>query len=127
MNIGDIPISGLSPRDFSISPPAPEIGAIAARGDKALVKAAKDFESVLLHKLLQEMKDTIPDSGLTGGSEAKQVQGIFWSFLAQDIADKGGLGLWKDLYEQWSAQAADSSERIGDGAESGAAIQEQLL
>ena len=29
------------------------------------------------------------------GSE--QVKGLFTLFLARDMADKGGLGLWKDL------------------------------
>jgi hypothetical protein len=24
---------------------------------------------------------------------------LFWFYLAQDAAEKGGLGLWKDIYE----------------------------
>jgi hypothetical protein len=30
----------------------------------------------------------------------QQVQGLFWLYLAQDVADKGGVGLWKDIYRQ---------------------------
>jgi len=60
---------------------------------------AKDFESVLLHKLLEEMKNTIGDWGFDKDGASKQVQGIFWLHLARDIANKGGFGLWKDVYE----------------------------
>jgi len=68
---------------------------------------AKDFESVLLNKLLSEMKNTIGDWGFDDDGASKgtplcgnpEVQGIFWLYLAQDIANQGGLGLWKDIYE----------------------------
>jgi len=75
------------------------------RRTQALMRAARDFESVLLHKLLEEMKRTIPDSGLLGGAAAKQIEGLFWYHLAQDVANKGGLGLWKDLYRQFAQQS----------------------
>ncbi len=60
---------------------------------------AKDFESILINKLLEEMKNTIGDWGFDKDGTSKQVQGIFWLHLACDIANKGGLGLWKDVYE----------------------------
>jgi Rod binding domain-containing protein len=65
--------------------------------DKKTEKIAKDFESVLLTRLLDEMKNTI-GNGL-GEEEAgsEQVKGLFWLCLARDMSDKGGLGLWKDL------------------------------
>ncbi len=120
MGDNDLPISGL-PAAGLLGP----LGAGMPKGpyrlgakqtDKALRQAAKDFESVLLHRLLQEMQNTIPDSGLAGGGATKQMHGLFWSFLAKDMADKGGLGLWKDLYQQWSGaggggQKAASTEQ----------------
>jgi Rod binding domain-containing protein len=60
---------------------------------------AKDFESVLINKLLEEMKNTIEDWGFGKDEASKQVQGIFWLNLAQDIANKGGFGFWKDIYQ----------------------------
>jgi Rod binding domain-containing protein len=60
---------------------------------------AKNFESVFIHKLLEEMKNTIEDWGFGEDKASEQVKGIFWMYLAQDIADKGGFGLWKDVYE----------------------------
>ena len=58
---------------------------------------AKDFESVLLTQLVDKMKDTVGQSELGEDAGADQVKGIFWLYLARDVADKGGLGLWKDL------------------------------
>jgi Rod binding domain-containing protein len=70
---------------------------VKSADDKKTEKIAKDFESVLLTKLLDEMKNTV-GNGL-GEEEAgsEQVKGLFWLYLARDMSDKGGLGLWKDL------------------------------
>jgi Rod binding domain-containing protein len=62
-------------------------------------KIAKDFESVLLSRLLDEMKNTIGDWGMEQDGASKQVQGIFWMCMARDIAGNGGLGIWKDIYK----------------------------
>ena len=59
---------------------------------------AKDFESVFINKLLDEMKKTIGDWGYEKDGVSKQIQGIFWLYLARDIADNGGFGMWKDVY-----------------------------
>lgn len=67
---------------------------------KSAEKAAKGFESVLLYKLLEEMKRTIPESGLLESGISEQVQDLFWYYLAQDLAEKGGLGIWRQLHRQ---------------------------
>ncbi len=59
---------------------------------------AKDFESIFINKLLDEMKKTIGDWGDEKDGASKQIQGIFWLYLARDIADNGGFGMWKDIY-----------------------------
>ena len=68
--------------------------------EAALKKAAKDFESVLLHRLMEEMSRTIGHDELLSGPATQQVQGIFWMHLAQDLSDKGGIGLWQEIYRQ---------------------------
>jgi len=72
---------------------------------------AKDFESVLLTRLLNEMKETIGDGGFEADGASKQVQGLFWLYLARDIADKGGLGLWKDIYK-WLDQSKPTKTTV---------------
>ena len=65
-------------------------------------QVAKDFESVLLSKLMDEMKNSIVDWGLEKDAASKQTQGIFWLYLARDVANNGGLGLWKEIYQYLS-------------------------
>jgi Rod binding domain-containing protein len=92
--------------------------------EKKKEQVAKDFESVLLTKLLDEMKNSIVEWGLDKDATSKQIQGIFWLYLARDIANNGGLGLWKDIYQFLTnaehantAQQSDFGElsRVVDG------------
>jgi len=85
-----------------VSPPSPLKDLQALRDAPKITKeqAAKDFESVLIDRLLTEMKKTIVDwssDADAGGAIAEQIQGIFWLYLARDIANNGGFGLWKDI------------------------------
>jgi Rod binding domain-containing protein len=78
-------------------------------------QAAKDFESLLLNNLLDRMKETIGEWGFEKDGVSSQVDGIFWLYLARDMADKGGLGLWKEIYNSMPAgeqvkQSVNSSE-----------------
>jgi len=79
----------------------------ARKGDASpeVVKAAKDFESVLLHTVLREMSRTVGDSGLLEGAMTEQVQGIFWMYLSQEIGQRGGLGLWKEFLNHLPARS----------------------
>ena len=60
---------------------------------------AKDFESVLLNKMMDQMKDTIGDWGFEKDGASEQVHGLFWLYLSQDVANNGGIGLWKEIYQ----------------------------
>lgn len=72
----------------------------AERSDEQRKRIAKDFESVLLGKLFDQVQESTGGWGLEEeDGAAPQVQGLFWMHLARDVADKGGLGLWKDIYQ----------------------------
>jgi Rod binding domain-containing protein len=103
----DIPLIAPKPTDL--------MGAthVTRRDDPQLAQAAKDFESVLLGKMMEEMHNTVQDSGLLEDSGSSQIQGMFWNFLAKDVADKGGVGLWKDLYDQWTRSPAGGAAAQG--------------
>lgn len=66
---------------------------------------ARDFEGVLLGKLMDEMKNTIPDSGLLSSPTTKQLHGLFWSKLADAVAEQGGIGLADQLYTDFCRAA----------------------
>ena len=67
------------------------------------IQAAKDFESILVNNLLDQMKNTIGSWGFEKDSVSSQVDGIFWLHLARDISNKGGFGMWKDIYNSMPA------------------------
>lgn len=60
-------------------------------------KAAKKFESVLLEKMLDSMQKTVTDWDGDKSPASRQINSLFTTYLARDMADKGGLGLWKDI------------------------------
>ncbi|OHB45972.1 MAG: hypothetical protein A2178_03510 [Planctomycetes bacterium GWC2_49_10] len=80
--------------------PLPQTEGIENALDEKKVQVAKDFESVLLSKVFDEMRNTIPESGLVEDETSGQMQGIFWMYLSQDVSQKGGMGLWKEIYQQ---------------------------
>ena len=82
-------------------------------------KVARDFESIFIHQIIDKMKDTIPQSDLADSS-SEQIQSMYWSFLGDAIAEKGGFGLWKQIYEQMpkSSQAAAQLGSAVDAAKS---------
>ncbi|MHC4322643.1 MAG: hypothetical protein ACYSUX_00050 [Planctomycetota bacterium] len=77
---------------------------------------AKDFESVLLSKMLDQMKNTIGNWGFEKDGPSNQVHGIFWMYLARDISNNGGIGLWKDIHQFLNnAGRTDTAEKSLDG------------
>jgi peptidoglycan hydrolase FlgJ len=74
--------------------------AISSPEDERRKKVAKDFEGVLLNKVIEEMQNSVPDSGLFEDETSKQTQSLFSMYLSQDIAANGGMGLWKQIYRQ---------------------------
>jgi Rod binding domain-containing protein len=70
------------------------------RSDEQKKQIARDFESVLLTKLFDQVQESIGRWDLEEDGTSSQVQGLFWFCLARDVADKGGLGLWKEIYQQ---------------------------
>ena len=63
---------------------------------------AKEFESLLLGRILEQMNNTIgllddQDKAATG-----QIRGIFNMYLSKHISDSGGFGLWQDIYKSMS-------------------------
>jgi Rod binding domain-containing protein len=67
--------------------------------DAQKIKFAKDFEAVFLNKLFDEMKNTVINWNDEKDGASKQIDGMFWMHLADELGGKGGLGLWKDIYK----------------------------
>ncbi|MBN1817612.1 MAG: hypothetical protein JW828_09630 [Sedimentisphaerales bacterium] len=78
-------------------------------------QTARDFESIFLQQLFSVMQQTIPESDREDISSG-QIKSMYWSFMAQAVADQGGLGLWKQVYEQMP-KTGETSSSEGRGTE----------
>jgi Rod binding domain-containing protein len=72
-----------------------------AFNEKKKVEAAKSFESILIHQLMDQMKNTVDSSGFGDDAGGKQMKDMFWSFLADETSNNGGMGLWEDIYKSF--------------------------
>lgn len=79
------------------------VTALEGRSEQEKQRLAKSFESVLLTRLFDQVKESVGGWGLEEDGASKQIQGLFWYYLAQDVADKGGFGLWRDIYRSFEA------------------------
>ena len=87
--------------------------AVAGRSNAEKEKLAKDFESVFLTKLFDQVKDSVGGWGEEEDGASQQIQGLFWYYLAQDVGSKGGFGLWRDIYQ--SFQGMENAGTAGEG------------
>ena len=67
---------------------------------KRAKELSRNFESLLVNKLLDEMNNTIDCFSDDKDSATSQIQGIFSMYLSEHVADNGGIGLWKEIYKQ---------------------------
>ncbi len=103
-----------------VLPPVPlehiQQSEIKNASEEKRTQIAKDFESVLISKMLDEMKNTIGSWGFEKDGPSEQIQGIFWLYLAREIGNNGGMGLWKDIYQfMTNADSSNTSGKSLDG------------
>lgn len=73
-----------------------------AREDKALKKACKDFEGILLNFMLKSMRKTLSGDSVFGQSHGKNIyQSMYDEHLAQEISSgENNAGIGDVLYRQ---------------------------
>ncbi|GAB6060395.1 peptidoglycan DD-metalloendopeptidase family protein [Desulfonatronum parangueonense] len=87
-----------------------------AKGESKLRKASQDFEALLLHQLLKQMRATVPKEGLLHGKGEEFWQSHFDMEMATVMARSGGIGLGDMIFEQLrqtQVQATRDSEPLG--------------
>ncbi len=68
--------------------------------DEALAAVTKQFEAIFVSELLKEMRATTLDGGLFGKDRASQMyREMHDEALAGELANSGGLGIGKLLFE----------------------------
>jgi Rod binding domain-containing protein len=66
----------------------------------AAERTAKEFESLLVTRMISAMRESVPDSGLTEDAASGQMKDMFWHFMGEEIGSTGGLGVWKQVLRQ---------------------------
>jgi flagellar protein FlgJ len=68
--------------------------------DEKKIQVAKQFESLLLNRLMEQMSNTIGQWDDKEDQAARgQIQGIFNMYMSEHVSDNGGFGIWKDIYK----------------------------
>src|ERR1017187_5502565 len=66
---------------------------------------SREFESIFLNYMLQQMRKTVPEDTLTGESAAKDIfMGMQDEETSKDLSKAGGIGLAAILYTQLASQ-----------------------
>jgi len=74
--------------------------------EERLRKVCSQFEAIFLNYLFLQMKKTIPEFGLFKEEFASRIyEEEFYSLLAEKLAETGGIGLAKLLYQQLKNKA----------------------
>ena len=93
----------------------PSLNAVQGMSDKALADGekikefARDFESVFISNLLDQMSASVDSLNEDKDGAAKQIDGIFRMQLAQNLSDNGSLGLAKSI-EQYVSHTLNPNQ-----------------
>jgi len=96
------PVDMVSAMGPFLGPASPVSGANGNDNAK-LAQASQDLESLFIYHMLQQMRATVPESGLVSGGRAeKMYQQMLDSELAMSMAAQRGLGLARMMHENLS-------------------------
>lgn len=80
--------------------------------DQELEKACRNFESLFVNYMLQEMRETLPEESLFGGGQAEKIYtGMLDTEVSKNISQQRGIGLAKMIYEQMAALGENANRK----------------
>jgi peptidoglycan hydrolase FlgJ len=89
-----------------------ETAAGAKPSKKELLKACRDFESLFVNYLMQQMRATVPENALFGDDQAEKIYtGMLDNEISKTISQQRGIGLASLLYAQMSAAGQDDGTK----------------
>ncbi|MBN1796312.1 MAG: hypothetical protein JW804_06535 [Sedimentisphaerales bacterium] len=113
-----------------VSPPEilPQLNGIEIASEDKKKHIAKEFESLLLNRVLEQMNNTVGQWDNDQDAAIGQIRGIFNMYMAEHISDNGGFGLWKDIYKSLTQmqQELASAERSENGNNNTDSIDQQI-
>jgi Rod binding domain-containing protein len=104
--IAQMPKAVRNPRGNQLQPPQKE-----SKSEK-IQKACRDFESLFIHYMMKEMRQTVPQNEMFGGGKAESLYtSMLDSEVAKTISNQRGIGLAPILYQQLIALSKDSENK----------------
>lgn len=102
---------------------AERLGARRVFSDRTpeLEERAKEFEGILLQQVFKQMKEATESLEVhdeEDGEDAhfgEQIQSMFWMFLGEQISREGGVGLWKEMVNQWTRENSSGNAAAAAG------------
>lgn len=80
------------------------------KGTDKLEQACKDFESLFVAQMMQQMRKTVPQEGLFNGGRAEKIYTeMLDSEMAKSISNQRGVGLAAMMYRQLSTLSAEEN------------------
>lgn len=72
-----------------------------SKKSEKMQKACQDFESLFLHYMMKEMRQTVPQDALFGGGQAESLYtSMLDAEVAKKISSQRGMGLAPILFQQ---------------------------
>jgi len=85
-----------------------------AKDVEQLRKACADFEAIFIAKMFKSMRESSEEDSIFGnGFGADLYQGLFEEKVSEKLAQSGGLGIGKAIFDQLSERIANGSEKSG--------------
>ena len=92
-----------------------------------LKKACSDFEALFLARMLKVMRQSVPSSGLWGNGPGKEIyDSLMDQELSKKMAQRGGIGLGKKIYNQVLKREEKSEPLSVEGQLRGAGRKEEV-
>ncbi len=79
--------------------------------DARLREASKGFEAIFMNKMWQQMRSTVPKNDYLHSKEEEFYLSMFDRELSQKLADAGGIGLGKMLYDSLKDKLGQASQK----------------
>jgi Rod binding domain-containing protein len=90
----------INPLDVTETQLSPDLTNSAQQHDQ-LKAAAKNFEGIFIKQIIKQMQETIENASFDPDDNAnQQVHGMYCTFLGDMLSQRGGFGLWENIYEQ---------------------------
>jgi len=84
-----------------------------ARTAEQLRSVARQFETVFLHEIVKQMKETVDYTSLDEeDGTGEQIQSMYWSFMTDTMGQQGGVGYWKEIYEKIAGDQGIDTRRF---------------